>query len=505
MYADTIPAARSMVGRTLKGQYRIEAELGGGAMGVVFRGMQLALGKPVAIKMLRPDRFLTQQAQERFEREARTVSMLVHPGIAQVFDYGIEEGLPFLVMELVEGKELAEVIEQEGPMAPARAVAIMRQLASVLEEAHRHGVVHRDIKPQNIKLMRYVPGGPIFLKVLDFGIAKQVGAEQDKLTATGAVLGTPAYMAPEQAAGTSQKVDGRADQYAAGVVLYEMLTGTVPFGGDSVAGVLVSHLTRPPPPLPEAVPEPLRQVVERLLRKQPEERFPDCGALDRALQACEAACRDVPPLGRNSVQPVVGDAAPTVPRRVGWLLGLGSLAIAGAMVAAALVYGPALRRSALSTSTSPDVAQAGSQALPPPVASQPGQGGAVGSAAQDVAAKPPTRPSREEPHRGRRSGAGAMAIEEVQPDGRPGANPEAEAKVAEATRLFEEKKFNEAIRVARQSIGLRDSPQARRLITLSYCALADLEHARAAFHSVPFRDRRSVIAQCLANGVDLRD
>src|SRR4051794_19774022 len=187
MHSDTLASGTlPTLGRMLKGQYRIDEELGSGAMGVVFKGTHVALGKPVAVKMLRFDGFTSRDAQERFEREARTASMLVHPGIAQVFDYGIEDGAPFLVMELVDGQELATVIENEGPMVPARAVAIMRQLASVLEEAHKRGVVHRDIKPQNLKLMRYQTGGQLFLKVLDFGIAKQVGAEGGKLTATGA-------------------------------------------------------------------------------------------------------------------------------------------------------------------------------------------------------------------------------------------------------------------------------------------------------------------------------
>ena len=237
----------SMVGKVLKGQYRIEAQLGQGAMGIVFRGIQLGLGKTVAIKMIRSDILVTKDSHDRFQREAQVLSKLLHPGIAQVLDFGIEEGTPFLVMEFVDGKELTDVMKLEGPMAPSRAIAIIRQLAAALEEAHRNGIVHRDIKPHNIRLQRYSPTGQIYLKVLDFGIAKQLGDETGtSLTATGAVIGTPAYMAPEQAGGS--KVDARADQYAVGIVLYELLTGTVPFTSETVTGVLVSHLTKPPPP-----------------------------------------------------------------------------------------------------------------------------------------------------------------------------------------------------------------------------------------------------------------
>jgi serine/threonine protein kinase len=283
----------SMVGRVFKGLYRIEALLGKGAMGIVFRGTQLGLGKTVAIKMIRADILVNRDSHDRFQREAQVLSKLLHPGIAQVLDFGIEDGTPFLVMEFVDGKELTEVMTLEGPMAPSRAIAIVRQLAAALEEAHRLGIVHRDIKPHNIRLQRYSPTGQIYLKVLDFGIAKQLGDESGtSLTQTGAVIGTPAYMAPEQAGGS--KVDARADQYAVGIVLYELLTGTVPFTSDTVTGVLVSHLTKPPPPLPKEVPEPLQRIVMRLLEKEPTQRYGDIASVERALADCEGYCRNCP-------------------------------------------------------------------------------------------------------------------------------------------------------------------------------------------------------------------
>jgi serine/threonine protein kinase len=184
-------AAASLVGRVLKGSYRVDSVLGQGAMGTVCRGTQLGIDKTVAIKVIRADGFSSDAAHDRFQREATLVSKLLHPGIAQVLDFGFEDDMPFLVMEFVEGKELTQVLAEEGPMPPARALAIVRQLASALGEAHGRGVVHRDIKPQNLRLMRYTPGGQIFLKVLDFGIAKQLDeGDKQHLTATGAVIGT---------------------------------------------------------------------------------------------------------------------------------------------------------------------------------------------------------------------------------------------------------------------------------------------------------------------------
>ena len=327
----------AFLGKTLKGKYRIDRVLGQGAMGVVFGGTQLGLDKPVAVKMMRPDSFHSVDSLDRFRREATVVSKLNHPGIAQVLDFGIEEETPFLVMEFVDGKELTDVMETEGPMPPARAVAVIRQLASALEEAHKNGVVHRDIKPQNLRLMRYTQGGPIYLKVLDFGIAKQMESKpgDGKLTATGAVMGTPMYMAPEQAGGT--KIDARADQYAVGIVFYELLTGTVPFTGETLTGVLVSHLTKPPPPLPRQIPEPLQKVVMRLLAKSPAERFPDFAAVDQALVACEAACRDVPALSAGKVSPLMAGTPATAPNdRKTLLIGGGALGVA--VVCLGLVY-----------------------------------------------------------------------------------------------------------------------------------------------------------------------
>ncbi len=295
--------AQSMMGRTLKAHYRLDGILGEGAMGVVFRGINIAMGKAVAIKMMRKETFDTPDAVERFNREARVWSQLNHPVITQVFDFGVEEGQPFLVMELVDGVDLSEALKSEGTIDPLRAVQLMRQLASGLEEAHRLGVVHRDIKPQNMKLLRYKPGGKMVLKVLDFGMAKQVNKVDQRLTAPGMLVGTPKYVAPEQVT-ENPVIDGRVDLYAAGVVFYELLTGSAPFVG-TPHEVLFAHLGTPPKPLPESVPQLVSDVVMRLLRKRPEERFANAAALELALEECEMMLRTPGAFSSGGYVPVV--------------------------------------------------------------------------------------------------------------------------------------------------------------------------------------------------------
>ena len=309
--------AASMVGRTLDAQYRVDGILGEGAMGVVFRGVNLSMDKTVAIKMMRKDTFDTPDAVERFKREARVWSQLNHPAITQVFDFGIQDGMPFLVMELVEGVDLSDVLKQETSLKPMRAVTLMRQLASALEEAHRLGVVHRDIKPQNIKLLRYQAGGRIVLKVLDFGMAKQVGNKAQSLTAPGILVGTPKYIAPEQVT-ENPKIDGRTDLYAAGILFYELLTGQAPFLG-TPHEVLFAHLGNEPAPLPDSVPQVVKDIVMRLLRKKPEERYANAAQLDQALEAAEEALRG----GSSGVYS--GASFPPVGSAISGPAGLGAL------------------------------------------------------------------------------------------------------------------------------------------------------------------------------------
>lgn len=300
------PVAK-LVGTVLKDQYQVIKLLGSGGMGAVFLGKHVKLGRVVAIKFLfmqlenlaNPTDF-----ESRFRREAQLASQLTHPNIAQVFDFDVAEGMPYMVMEYVEGSDLSELIEKERPVPFLRALTILRELAMALGEAARMRVVHRDIKPGNIRISSYEIGGPIRLKVLDFGLAKQVDTdEKNPLTKQGTVMGTPSYMAPEQISPeavqmigrgsgpvvtqSAPRIDERADLYSAGIIFYELLTGQVPFKGSQFE-VINSHLFRPPPPLPSDLPAGVRRLCMRLLAKQPDERFRSAAdlidAIDRLIK-----------------------------------------------------------------------------------------------------------------------------------------------------------------------------------------------------------------------------
>lgn len=326
-----------LLGRTLCGRYRIDAVLGAGGMGVVYQGTQLDAQPPrqIAIKTLLPESNTSLKVRERFQREAVLARRLRHDGVAEVLDFGVEGDVLFLIMELVGGVDLGLFIRQEAPLPSRVALLIARRIVDVLVEAHAIGLVHRDIKPANIRILRGPAQDAVAIKILDFGIAKDLTAAQDQLTTTGAMMGTPLYLAPEQAVDAKRSVDCRADQYATGVVLYEMLAGRPPFLGSTVASVLFAHVMKPPPSLPREVPAPLRRVVQRMLKKDPADRYAEPRVLARALVECEAACATAPAAPRPSEEDVFeaagGDSGPLqARRRVPLLLLLGAVCILAA-------------------------------------------------------------------------------------------------------------------------------------------------------------------------------
>jgi serine/threonine-protein kinase len=273
--------------RLLGGRYRLEAVLGHGGMGVVYRGVDLMMKRPIAVKLIRAiDGIeLDDEVAGRFLREAKNTARVQHPHIVQVFDLGrTDEGALYLVMELLSGESLSELMRREGAMSPGLTVHIARQICEALQVAHDANVIHRDLKPANVMLLSRA-GDDTFVKVLDFGVAKSYSPDQQtQLTSIGMLVGTVDYMAPEQI--MSKAVDGRADVYSLGIVLYKMLSGKAPFRDTGVPALIHAHLNTLPKPLIEVapgVPNELDRVVLRCLAKNPERRFESMAELSRAL------------------------------------------------------------------------------------------------------------------------------------------------------------------------------------------------------------------------------
>ncbi len=280
--------ADPLVGRVLGGRYRLEQRLGQGGMGTVYRALHTLMDKPIALKILRSEMAADNEAVARFHREARSASRLDHDHCIRVTDFGqSDDGLLYLVMELLDGVSLGQVIRR-GPVPSARAAAIGAAIAEALEHAHDAGIIHRDLKPDNVFLARR-PRGRELVKVLDFGLAKLVhdGALGPSITRDGTVFGTPEYMAPEQAEG--EKLDGRTDIYALGIILYQLVTGDVPFRATNFVALLTKQVSEKPTPPRERrpdldIPEGLEEVILRCIAKSAGDRYATAHELAEALE-----------------------------------------------------------------------------------------------------------------------------------------------------------------------------------------------------------------------------
>ncbi|HEX6020484.1 MAG TPA: serine/threonine-protein kinase [Solirubrobacter sp.] len=330
---------------------RIEAVAGRGGMGIVYRATQISLGRPVALKLIAPEHAADRDFRERFQRESRMAAAIDHPNVIPVYEAGEEDGRLYLVMRWVAGTDLHRLLRDKGRLEPARAAAIVNQVAGALDAAHAAGLVHRDVKPANVLLSND------HAYLADFGLTRVAGADTRHTTA-GHFLGTVDYMAPEQfQRDGSPIIDARADVYALGCVLFSALTGEPPFRRDTVPATMLAHMHDPPPRASDApgVPSAFDRVLARALAKAPEDRFPSAGDFGRvALAAAEG--RSITTEERSVAR---GAAAPTVrredttlprpepppirtyrtrPRRL-WALAVGAAVLAAAALAVTFLPG----------------------------------------------------------------------------------------------------------------------------------------------------------------------
>ncbi len=309
--ADTELLAR--VEQVLAQTFELDREIGRGGMGIVYLARDRRLKRPVAIKVLPPELSFRSDIRSRFLREAETAAQLSHPNIVPIFTVDERGGLVFFVMAYVDGDTLAKRVSGNTRVPVPEARRLLTEVASALAYAHSRGVIHRDIKPDNILLSS--DGGRAM--VTDFGIARAVsstGGADSRLTATGVAIGTPTYMSPEQCAG-DREVDGRSDLYSLGIVAYQMLSGDVPFRGTGTGALLVKHISEKPVPITEHVPDLppwLARTVMCLLEKQPADRFADAGSLVRALELGEQGTAPAAPARPRPPSVAVPVAAPGV-------------------------------------------------------------------------------------------------------------------------------------------------------------------------------------------------
>jgi serine/threonine-protein kinase len=307
--------AEAFVGRTIANRYRLIEKVGEGAMGAVYKATD-ANGAPCAVKMMHAQAVADPALRTRFEREAKALFALRHPNVLEVRDYGVESGLPFLVMELLSGKTLEEMVVDHTP-DPQTGVELGKQTLRGLAYAHAQGVLHRDIKSENVFVTW--DGQAYRCILLDFGLVKlddSIHGPSQKLTMAGSIMGSPAYMSPEQ--GTGDVVDARSDVYAMGVVLYELVTGEWPFAAESQVEMFRMHLIEPPPPMASkrehlvVLPE-LEAVIQKALAKKKADRWADAGAMLAAIEALPAKSAWLDPSGRSRPSAVTMPTPAPVP------------------------------------------------------------------------------------------------------------------------------------------------------------------------------------------------
>lgn len=435
------------LGEVVADKYRVDRVLGEGGMGIVVAATHLHLEQRVALKFLLPKMATNPELVQRFLREARAAVRIQSEHVARVLDVGTHRGSPYMVMEYLEGGDLARVLAERGPLPVAEAVGCLLEACEAVAEAHSLGIVHRDLKPSNLFLAQGPAGRPT-IKVLDFGISKAPSTSNDAhLTKTSAVMGSPSYMSPEQLV-SSASVDMRSDVWALGVVLYEMLTRAVPFNAQTMPELVGAILQAVPAPIAatrQGVPPGVQAIVDRCLQKNPAGRFANVGELARALVAfgpsrSEQSVERIEHVLRLSAGPAFlggsegarGDGAASTfspstsqaPRAASrWLLWSGLAAVVG-IGAAAAATAVALRRSSIpppstktgspapfaATASGPPAALSLAPAAPPAassLAAQADPGSIPAPSASTFAASPPTSPTPASPTSARATVAAA--------------------------------------------------------------------------------------------------
>ncbi len=357
-----------LVGAIVADRYCILRKLGEGGMGQVYLAEHVKMGRKSALKVLHPGLVSDVDAISRFNREAANASRINHPNVTAVYDFGeTPDGLIYLAMEFVDGPSLTTLIAQQGAIAPTRAAEIVRQAADALAAAHDMGIVHRDLKPDNIMLARTRDGGDL-VKVVDFGIAKAAGNTAQNVTKTGLVVGTPAYMSPEQLAGDT--LDGRSDIYSLALVAFNMLTGTLPFPSESAQESMIMRLTDQPKTLADMRPEvgwpaAVQDVMDRALQRLAQDRYQSASEFGNALSR---AIERMPESRASSARTVVLDTAVVPPTRISpeadasgtrasrsrWMPVVGAIAAAAIVVAITAVAAPKLMHRSTAAAVPPD-------------------------------------------------------------------------------------------------------------------------------------------------------
>jgi serine/threonine-protein kinase len=379
------------IGRTLNGRYEVLARLGVGGVGVVYQARQVQRDSLVAIKVLQQGAAASKEWRRRFERQASVLSALVHPNVVPITDFGIDDDAPYLVTELLQGKTLADLID-EGPVSPARALDIVRQMLRGLAFAHRQGIAHLGLKPTNI-FLQSLPDHADRVRLLDFGMAELVEG------ASSVVLGTPSYLAPEQVHG--RRVDTRADIYAAGAILFQLLAGRLPYEADTPEGVMEAHVHEPVPSLAEVRPElsiarVVQPVIERAMAKRPVDRYPKALWMLSALEAIDggssAAATSAEPAPTLKDLPPVSSARPArAPRARPWRTVIALVVLAAAITTGVMFLrphpGPVVEsaKRVVAPAPAPDPQATPTPAAPPPAAPPPPPTAA--------AAQTPTKPA----------------------------------------------------------------------------------------------------------------